>query len=241
MIDPRPAVVAQRVAGIGRVVAFASGKGGVGKSFCTAATALCAARSGASVAVLDLDFSGATQHVFLGIDAGLPDEDRGILPVSGPFGIAYFGPPCLAGERPWPMRGAAVTQAVRELLAVLRWGRRDLLLLDLPPGLGDHLLDLLSLLPELSCVAVSIPTRASVLVVNRMLQMLDEVGRPALGVVENMVSRPRPALPAYRCSVTASIDLEPAVEACMGSPQLLAETPAVHALAPLAKRLLAAD
>ncbi len=138
--------VAERLAGVGRVIAVMSGKGGVGKSYVTAHLARALARSKRAVGVLDADLNGPTIPRLLGIaHAPHPTSQSGIEPATGADGIkcismamliedgaplAFKGP--TAESFVW--RGAMEAAALRELLGDVAWGTLDVLLLDLPPA-----------------------------------------------------------------------------------------------------------
>ena len=91
------------------------------------------------------------------------------------------------GERGLPLRGPEVSDAILELLAVTRWGRADLLLIDMPPGIGEEILDLARLVPRLQALVVSTPSQVSVSVVERLLSVLKEIRVAVPGLIANMV------------------------------------------------------
>jgi ATP-binding protein involved in chromosome partitioning len=85
-----------------------------------------------------------------------------------------------------PLRGAEVSQALLEMLAVTIWEPLDFLLLDMPPGIGDELLDVLRLLPRTEFAVVATPSALALQVVERLLALLEELRLPVRGVIENM-------------------------------------------------------
>jgi ATP-binding protein involved in chromosome partitioning len=186
MIDPRRSIVNRRLSAVTRVVAFCSAKGGVGKTVCACLSALLAARRGMTAGLLDLDFQGASAHVVLGIEPRFPEEKGGIVPLPAAPGLSLMTVAAFTGERALPLRGSSVTDAILELLAVTIWGARDLLCIDMPPGIGDEVLDLISLIPQLETVVVSTPSAVSVKVVERMLTVLLESDVRVDGVVSTM-------------------------------------------------------
>jgi len=191
--------VAERLAGVGRLVAVMSGKGGVGKSFVTAHLARALARSGRNVGVLDADLNGPTIPRLLGVDhSPLPTPEGVVEPAVGADGVkcmsmdlllqdgaplAFRGPQ--AESFVW--RGALEAAALREFLGDVAWGSLDTLLLDLPPGLQrfHELSDLLAAPPPV--LTVTIPTPESRDAVRRAMRAARDRGAPLLGVVENMV------------------------------------------------------
>jgi Mrp family chromosome partitioning ATPase len=99
-----------------------------------------------------------------------------------------------------PLRGAEVTEALLEMLAVTIWEPLDFLLLDMPPGIGDELLDVLRLLPRTEFVVVATPSALALQVVERLLALLEELRLPVRGLIENMAratgAGPKPQAPA---------------------------------------------
>lgn len=191
--------VAERLRGVGRVVAIMSGKGGVGKSFVTAHLARALARAGRAVGVLDADLNGPTAARLLDArDGRLVVEGDGVRPVPGGDGVAVVSMDhLLADGQPLAFhgpqressvwRGALEATAVRELLGDVAWGRLDVLLVDLPPGVA-RFHELADLLPEPAAVlVVTIPTPESRDAVARALRAALGRGARPLGVVENMV------------------------------------------------------
>ncbi len=184
-MDPRPAVIGRRLAGVGRILVFASAKGGVGKSVCAAAAALVLAAAGRRTGLLDLDFQGACAHLLLGAPLVFPEEDAGLIPCEA-AGVRLMSFAFFSGERAAPLRGAAVSDALLELLAVTVWGELDFLVVDLPPGIGDEVMDVLRFLERPEFLVVSTPSVLSVRVVERLLGLLVELQAPVRGLIENM-------------------------------------------------------
>lgn len=192
--------IRERLRGVGRVVGVMSGKGGVGKSYLTAALAVgLAPRLPRGVGVLDGDLNGPTTARLLGASGPLrlDPDGGGVDPAMGRDGIKVFSMDLLLDEgRPlrWRepgterfiWRGVLETGALREFLADVRWGALDLLLVDLPPGV-DHLEDLAELVPDLTgAIAVTIPSEESRRSVERAMHAARESKVRLLGVIENM-------------------------------------------------------
>jgi len=193
--------VAERLAGVGRVIAVMSGKGGVGKSYVTAHLARALSRAGRGVGVLDADLNGPTIPRLLGIDhSPRPTSQAGIAPATGLDGVqcismamlledgaplAFKGP--AAESFVW--RGAMEASALRELLGDVVWGSLDTLLLDLPPGMQRYieLCDILGAPPAV--LTVTIPTAESGDAVRRAMRAAVERGSRLLGIVENMTGQ----------------------------------------------------
>jgi ATP-binding protein involved in chromosome partitioning len=185
VIDPRPAILRKRLSRIGRILAFCSAKGGVGKSVCAAASALVLRDLGRRAGLLDLDFQGSTAHLLLGAPPGFPEELAGLKPRSV-AGVQLMSIALFSGERPVPLRGIEVTEAFLELLAVTVWDELDFLVIDLPPGIGDEVLDLLRFLDRAEYLVLSTPSRLSIGVVGRLLALFQELRVPVRGLIETM-------------------------------------------------------
>jgi ATP-binding protein involved in chromosome partitioning len=184
--------VAERLAGVRRIVAVMSGKGGVGKSYVTAHLARGLARGGRTVGVLDADLNGPTipgllqvphtaQPPAIGLDGVKCISMGHFLDEGAP--LAFKGP--TAESFVW--RGAMEASALREFLGDVEWGSLDLLLLDLPPGMQRYieLCDILGNPPPV--LTVTIPTPESRDAVRRAMRAAVERGSKLLGIVENMV------------------------------------------------------
>lgn len=200
--------VRERLASVHTVIAVASGKGGVGKSFITAAIARGLARHGRRVAVLDADLKSPTIPAMLGARGPLRVEHGGVRPAEGVDGIAVMSSALLLDEgdplawngpatERFLWRGALEAGATRELLADTIWGERDILLVDLPPDI-DRLSDVRELVPVLTgALVVTIPSNESQRSVARALRAAAADHIRVLGVVENMSG--------YRCSSCGSL------------------------------------
>ena len=184
-IDPRTSVVADRLGGVSRIVGVTGSKGGIGKSVVAATLALALADQGQRVGLFDLDFTSPSDHVVLGVNRSFPSEEFGIDPHLA-HGIHMMSVAFFAGDAPVPLRGEAATSALIELLAITRWGDLDVLLLDMPPGLGDTSLDAIRLLPDLELLLVGNASRVVIESVRRALHLFVELKVPMIGLLENM-------------------------------------------------------
>lgn len=233
MIDPRLAAVDARLEGVKRILAVTGGKGGIGKSFVASALSLVLAKEGRRVGILDLDFTSPSAHVILGFETGFPSEEFGIDP-SDHRGIRCMSIAHFAGDAPAPMRGEDVTNALLELLAITRWGELDDLVIDMPPGLGDAALDAMRLLGRAEYVVVAGASRVVVESVRRTVRLLEEVGVPVLGVLENMHRRDNAAVATLAAEqglpFLGSLPFDETIEDALGDVDALARTPAVVAL-----------
>jgi len=186
VIDPRPEVIGRRLAPVRRILSFSSAKGGVGKSVCSVLSALALHQAGRRVGLLDLDFQGASAHLMLGAELRFPEEHGGIRPLRVRESLDFMSFAAFSRESAVPLRGGEVSEALLELLAVTIWEPLDFLLLDMPPGIGDELLDVLRLLPGVEFVVVATPSVLALQVVERLLALLEELRLPVRGMIENM-------------------------------------------------------
>ncbi len=186
--DPRLLIIPIRMANIKRIIAVLSSKGGVGKTIIATLTALIMGEKGYRVGLLDLDFTNPSTHVVLGINPlkYVPEEEKGIIP---PLihNIRYLSIAMYVGDKPLPLRGEAVDNVFRELLAITRWGELDYLFIDTPPGIGDEHLNLLTYLGDrVETLLVSIPSPLAIKSVAKLYQLLRDGGYRVLGLIENM-------------------------------------------------------
>ena len=184
-MDPRTTVIDKRLSRTGRIIAVTSGKGGVGKSLVATTLALELAKRGYKVGLFDLDFTSPSTHLIMGVKNVQPKENMGIIP---PFvkGLAYMSLIHFSGDQAAPLRGADVSNALIELLAVTQWGELDFLVLDMPPGIGDAVLDLVRLVKRIEFLIVTTPSRLAFETVKKQVQLLQDLKVPIIGVVENM-------------------------------------------------------
>ncbi len=187
MIDPRVSVIDKRLSNVNRIIAFSSAKGGVGKSMCASVGALVLADSGYKVGILDLDFQGASDHLILGGELHFPEEAEGILPLELERGIKYMGFSVFSNDGPVSLRGDNITDAFLEILSVTIWRELDYLIIDMPPGMGEEVLDLIKFVKSVEFLLVSTGSVVSVNVVERFLRFLKEMNVNILGIIENMV------------------------------------------------------
>lgn len=242
-LDPRPAVVDERLAGVRRIFPVTGGKGGVGKSVVSSLLAVVLAERGARVGLLDLDLTSPCAHLILGAGPHVPEEPFGIDP-QRVDGIAFMSTSVFSGETPAPLRGADLSNALLELLAITRWGELDALVLDMPPGLTDTALDAVRLVPRAEYVAVATSSDVVLRTVRRNLALLGELGRHVAGLVENMRRGESAAVPGLAADAAVpylgAVPWDDGLEAALGRVDRLAETGAAAALRPVAERLLAA-
>ncbi len=174
-------------AGIGKIIAVASGKGGVGKSTTACNIALGLKRQGLKVGVLDADVYGPSMPRLFGIK-GKPDmaEDGKLKPKES-FGVKVMSIGFLVqDEAPIVWRGPMVMSAIKQLLEDVAWGDLDVLVVDMPPGTGDAQLTLAQSVPLAGAVIVSTPQDLALIDARRGIAMFQQTHVPIIGVVENM-------------------------------------------------------
>ncbi len=219
MIDPRPAVIQERLAHTRRILAVSGGKGGIGKSSIACLLALCLSRKGHKTGLFDLDFAGPTDHVLLGIKGVGPHEMNGIVPPVV-HGISFMSLTYFTGDHPSPFRGSDISNSLVELLAITQWNDLDFLVIDMPPGLGDTILDVIRLIRRMEFLAVTTSSKLALEIVKKELTMLKELGIPILGVVENMKRNSDPPvgrqISPLQVPFLGSIDFDPGFEETLG-------------------------
>jgi len=184
-MDPRTTVINERLKRINRIIAVSSGKGGVGKSLVATTLALTLARRGCKVGLFDLDFTSPSTHLIMGVKDVQPKEDRGIVPPVVK-GLKYMSLIHFSGDQAAPLRGADISNALIELLAVTQWGELDFLVIDMPPGISDAVLDLIRLVKRIEFLIVTTPSRLAFETVKKQVTLLQGLKFPIIGVVENM-------------------------------------------------------
>jgi len=174
--------------GVERIVAVASGKGGVGKSTVAVNLALALRARGLRVGLLDADIHGPSVPLMTGVSDARPRmlEEKKIVPIER-FGIALVSMGFFLDDRsPVIWRGPMVMSIVRQFLKDVVWGDLDILVVDLPPGTGDAQLTLLQEVPVAGGIIVTTPQDVALQDVKRGIAMFETVQTPILGVIENM-------------------------------------------------------
>jgi ATP-binding protein involved in chromosome partitioning len=171
-----------------RVLAVASGKGGVGKSSLTVNLAAALAALGQDVGVLDADIYGHSIPHMLGVSQRPVVVDKMIVPPVAQglrvMSIGFF----LDENQPVMWRGPMLHRALEQFLQDVHWGEIDTLVVDMPPGTGDVSISLGQLLPRAEAVIVTTPQPLAQEVASRAATMAQKTGMRVVGVVENMTS-----------------------------------------------------
>lgn len=225
VLDARTSVIDERLSKIGRIIAISSGKGGVGKSMVATALALSLGKDGYRVGLFDLDFTGPSTHIILGLQkSAQPKEEKGLVPAIV-NGLEYMSLVYFVGDNPAPLRGADVSNALIEILAITQWGRLDYLIIDMPPGIGDAVLDLVRLVKRIEFLIVSTSSSLAFEVVRKQVVLLCDLKMPLIGLVENMkMSKSREILLKTKelgLTYLGSISFDPTIENAIGNPTKL--------------------
>ena len=226
MVDPRISVIGERLRQVSRIIAVSSGKGGVGKSMVATTLALTLAKS-SKVGLFDLDFTSPSTHLILGVKKVLPKEDKGIVPPEVK-GLVYMSLIYYSKDQAVPLRGADVSNALIELLAVTQWGKLDFLIIDMPPGIGDAVLDLLRLVKRVEFLIVTTPSLLAFETVKKQATLLRELKFPIIGVIENMKMNNSDSIQLETgklgLNFLGEIPYDPKVEEAIGNKNKLLET-----------------
>ncbi|MCT1459562.1 Mrp/NBP35 family ATP-binding protein [Aestuariimicrobium sp. p3-SID1156] len=171
-----------------KVIAVASGKGGVGKSSVTVNLAIALSEMGRKVGLLDADIYGHSVPDMLGIGDQRPTPlDDMIMPVpAGDLKVISVGMLKPSRDQVIAWRGPILDRALTQLLADVYWGDLDYLILDLPPGTGDVAMSLGQKIPNSEVIVVTTPQQAAAEVAERAGTMAAIMQQRVIGVVENM-------------------------------------------------------
>jgi ATP-binding protein involved in chromosome partitioning len=183
--DPRTSIIGERLKQVRRIIAVSSGKGGVGKSLVATTLALTLTKKGCKVGLFDLDFTSPSTHLIIGAKDVQPKEEKGLIPPTVK-GLEYMSLVYYVGDNAAPLRGAETSNALIELLAVTLWGDLDYLIIDMPPGIGDAVLDLIRLVPRIEFLIVTTSSQLAFETVKKQLRLLQELKILIVGIVENM-------------------------------------------------------
>lgn len=172
--------------GVRFIVAVASGKGGVGKSTTAVNLAVALAEQGYKVGLADADIYGPSIPHMMNAKEEPKVRDSKMVPLER-YGVKLASIGFIIPEGAAAVwRGPMATKALYQLVRATEWGELDVLLIDMPPGTGDIHLSLVENYPVAGAVIVSTPQDIALLDVEKAVNMLEKVGVPILGVVENM-------------------------------------------------------
>ncbi|KKK45943.1 hypothetical protein LCGC14_3164690, partial [marine sediment metagenome] len=177
----------QKIPGVDRIIAIASGKGGVGKSTVSANLACALAAQGRRVGLLDADVYGPSQPRMLGV-TGRPASPDGktILPMRN-HGVTMMSLGLMTNEgQAVVWRGPMLMGALQQMLTQVQWGALDVLLIDLPPGTGDVQMTLAQKSDVTGAIVVSTPQDVALIDARKGIDMFNQLKVPILGMIENM-------------------------------------------------------
>lgn len=175
------------IPGVRRIIAVASGKGGVGKSTVSVNLAVAMAKLGHKVGLLDADIYGPSAPLMLGLSGGLEVSSDKKMLAREAYGIKCMSFGFMSDpQNPVIWRGPMVSKALSQLFYDTAWGELDYLFLDLPPGTGDVQLTMIEKLPLFGGVVVSTPQNVALLDAHKGITMFKRLGVEVLGLVENM-------------------------------------------------------
>ncbi|NDW07088.1 Mrp/NBP35 family ATP-binding protein [Jiella pacifica] len=183
----RPPATKPGIPGVDRIVAVASGKGGVGKSTTAVNLALGLSLLGLRVGILDADVYGPSIPRLLGLkDKPKTSGGRTMLPLEA-YGLKAMSMGLMVDEEtPMIWRGPMVMSALTQMMREVEWGELDVLVVDMPPGTGDAQLTMAQQVPLAGAVIVSTPQDLALIDARKGLAMFQKVDVRVLGIVENM-------------------------------------------------------
>ena len=174
------------IEGVKKIIAVASGKGGVGKSTTAVNLALSLQKKGLRVGLLDADIYGPSIPRMMGLANKKPDiVDNKMVPPES-YGIQCMSMGFITGDDAAIMRGPMISKTLHQLLRFTAWNDLDILLVDMPPGTGDIHLSMVQAAPLAGAIIVTTPQQVAVMDARKSLQMFQKVEVPVLGVIENM-------------------------------------------------------
>lgn len=241
MTDPRTSIIRKRLSSIRQIIAVSSGKGGVGKSLVAATLALSLTKKNCKVGLFDLDFTSPSTHTILGVKNLQPIEDKGLIPPKV-NGIEYMSLIYYTSDHPAPLRGTDTSNALIELLAVTCWSQLDFLIIDMPPGIGDAVLDLIRFVNGIKFIIVTTPSRLAFETVKKLSALLRDLKVPIIGVVENMKMNDKNAIQreteTLGLTFLGGIHYDPEIENAIGNTQALLDSVIAQRTRKMAEELL---
>jgi ATP-binding protein involved in chromosome partitioning len=175
------------IAGVKKIIAVASGKGGVGKSTVASNLAIALSRAGLRTGLCDCDLYGPSVGLMLGADEQpMATEQNEIIPIEA-HGLKLMSMAFLLSDAsPVIVRGPLATRYTQQFLRQTAWGELDVLVLDLPPGTGDIQLTISQTVALDGAVIVTTPQEVALIDARKAASMFAKVNIPVLGIVENM-------------------------------------------------------
>jgi len=184
---PTPSNGPAPVSGVDRILAVASGKGGVGKSTVSSNLAVALAQAGRRVGLLDADIYGPSQPRMMGVSARPKSPDgKTILPLTA-HGVTMMSIGLMVEpDQAVVWRGPMLMGALQQMLSQVQWGGLDVLIVDLPPGTGDVQMTLCQKARITGALIVSTPQDVALLDARKAIDMFGKLNARVLGLIENM-------------------------------------------------------
>ncbi len=181
------AEVKSAIPGVKKIIAVASGKGGVGKSTVSVNLAVALQKAGYAVGLCDCDLYGpSVAHMFGSDESPNATADNEIIPIESD-GLKLISMGFLLEDRsPVIVRGPIATRYTQQFLRQVVWGQLDYLVLDLPPGTGDIQLTIVQTVALTGAIIVTTPQEVALIDARKAAAMFEKVNVPVLGLVENM-------------------------------------------------------
>ena len=245
------------VVGVDRILAIASGKGGVGKSTISSNLAVALAKQGRRVGLLDADIYGPSQPRMMGVSKRPSSPDgKKIIPLKA-HGVTMMSIGLMLEEDQaviW--RGPMLMGALQQRLGQVEWNELDVLIVDLPPGTGDVQLTLAQKSKVTGAIVVSTPQDVALLDARKALSMFEKTKTPVLGMIENMSMYVCPKCgheahlfghggakkEADRLGIpflgAVPLELDIRIAGDSGTPIAASDTPVAKAFADIARRLV---
>ncbi|MEO1796501.1 MAG: Mrp/NBP35 family ATP-binding protein [Pseudomonadota bacterium] len=254
---PTPQAGPVKPTGVDRILAIASGKGGVGKSTVSANLAVALARQGRRVGLLDADIYGPSQPRMMGVEGRVQSPDGKVIEPKHAHGVTLMSIGFMVDPgKAIVWRGPMLMGALQQMISQVAWGELDVLIVDLPPGTGDVQLTLCQRTALTGAIVVSTPQDVALLDARKAIDMFQTLKTPILGLIENMSTFCCPncghetqifghggaAAEAERLHLpflgALPIDLDTRLAGDGGTPVAVGEGPMSDAYAALARRLV---
>jgi len=175
------------IPGVKKIIAIASGKGGVGKSTVASNLAIALSKTGARVGLCDCDLYGPSiAHMFGTDERPYQNDEQQIVPIEK-YGLQLISMGFLLEDAsPVIVRGPIATRYTQQFLRQVAWKDLDVLVLDLPPGTGDIQLTIVQTVSLDGAVIVTTPQEVALIDARKAVAMFQKVNVPILGIIENM-------------------------------------------------------
>ena len=184
---PKPQETTMKPKSVSKIIAIASGKGGVGKSTVSSNLAVALAKKGKKIGLLDADIYGPSQPRMMGVSQRPSSPDgKKIIPLQA-YGVTLMSIGLMLDpSKAVVWRGPMLMGALQQMLSQVEWGDLDVLIVDLPPGTGDVQLTLCQKAELSGAIIVSTPQDVALLDARKAIDMFKTLKTPIFGMIENM-------------------------------------------------------